>query len=176
MWPAFPLAIAAESSAAPPARRPRLTLGLLMLVVLAVALPASIVGTIYRVSSVRPGALGLLAFWGLGILVLAVAIGAWWRHSPLQVFGQVILVTGLYVAILALADLAPDRPMPHAVVVLVLAVGVVLPLLLRRRALERVPPGLARERLLRVAAVGPAAALNLVGQLAYLVAAMALLR
>jgi hypothetical protein len=139
-----------------------------MLAVVAVAVPASVAGTILRTDA-SDQAIWFLATWGLGILLVAVAIGAWWRHSAAQVLLQVILVTGLYASFFALAGIVPDDDLiPHVAVLLIFGATVVGPLVLRRRALERHPPGPSRDRLLGVAAVGLAAGLNYAVQITYM--------
>jgi hypothetical protein len=161
-----------ENAPAPPeiapARRSRPTLGLLMLAVVAVAIPASVAGTLLRDSS-STGAVWLLGLWGVGIVLVAIAIGAWWRHTTAQVLLQVIVVSGLFSAVFPLAAVIPNEDLvPHGAALLSFAVTVVIPLVLRRRALERHPPGPSRDRLLRLAAVGFAAGLNGVAQFVYI--------
>lgn len=149
-----------------------------MLVVVAVAIPASILGTIARTGGgLDDDALWMFGLWGLGILLVALAIGAWWRHSAAQVTLQVILVTGLYASIFGISVIVPDGDLiPHVVAMLAFTVTVVLPLMMRRRALERHPPGAARNRLLGVAAVGLAAGLNFAAQVVYMFLFTVLLR
>lgn len=176
----FPSEITGEPGAgawAAPARRSRPTLGLLMLAVVAVAVPAAVAGNFLRENRFNAEVVWWLGIWGLGILLIAVAIGAWWWHSAAQVLLQVILVTGLFGLLISLGGILPDDDLiPHVAVVVAFAVTVTIPLVLRRRAVERHPPGPARDRLLGIAAVGLAAGLNLAVQIAYMILFTFLLR